>query len=118
MLGRQRCAKNGDHDLTDASPTPIFLTNTPESASVRIYQCQRSWKELQASERADVRFCDHCHQNVHRVLDVDGFERAVARAQCVMVAGFDSADKSRKLYVGQPGGVGCGVYASLPVQDD
>jgi hypothetical protein len=104
--------------MTDANPTTIFLTNTPESASVRIYQCQRPWKELQASGRADVRFCDHCHQKVHRVVDADGFDRAVARAQCVMVAGFDPADKSRKLYVGQPAGVSYAAYASLPVQED
>ena len=104
--------------MTDASPTTIFLTNTPESASVRIHKCQKPWAELQASGCADVRFCDQCHQKVHRVLDADGFDRAVARAQCVMVAGFEPADKSRKLYVGQPGGVGYEVYASLPVQDD
>jgi hypothetical protein len=104
--------------MTETNPTTIVLTTTQKSASVRIYQCQKPWEELQASGRADVRFCDHCHQKVHRVLDVDGFERAVTRAQCVMVAGFDPADKSRKLYVGQPGGVGHKVYASLPGKDD
>ena len=104
--------------MTYANPTTIFLTNTPESASVRIYQCQRPWEELQVSGRADVRFCDYCHQEVHRVVDADGFDRAVAHVQCVMVAGFDPAHKSQKFYVGQPGVVAYEVQASLPVQED
>lgn len=104
--------------MTETNPTTIFLTSEPESASVRIYQCQKRWEELKSSGRVNVRYCDHCRQKVHRVVDADGFERAVARAQCVMVAGLDPVDKSQKLYVGKPGGVSYAVYAALPVQDD
>ena len=104
--------------MTETKPTTIFLTNTPESPAVRINQCQKQWDELPASGRADMRFCDHCHQEVHRVVDVDGFERAVAQGQCVMVAGFDHADGTAILFVGQPGGVSYGVDALQPVQGD
>lgn len=104
--------------MTETKPTTISLTNTPESAAVRIYQCQKKWDELHSSGRADVRFCDHCRQDVHRVVDVDGFERAVAQRQCVMVAGFDHADKTAKLFVGQPGAASYEVNALLPVLDD
>lgn len=104
--------------MTETNPTTIFLTNTPASAAVRIYQCQKHWEELQASGRADVRFCDHCHQEVHRVVDADGFERAVAQGRCVMVAGYDHAALTTKSFVGQPGAVSYEADALLPVQDD
>ena len=104
--------------MTETKPTTIFLTNTPESAAVRIYQCQKQWDELQASGRADVRFCDHCQQEVHRVADVDGFERAVAQGQCVLVAGYDHGDATLKLFVGQPGAASYEADAMLPVQED
>ncbi len=104
--------------MTETKPTTVFMSSAPESAAVRIYQCQEHWEELQASGRADVRFCDHCQQEVHRVVDVDGFERAVAQGQCVMVAGFDHADGTAKLFVGQPGAASYEVDALLPVQDD
>jgi hypothetical protein len=104
--------------MTETKPITISLTNTPESAAVRIYQCQKQWDEFQASGRADVRFCDHCQQEVHRVVDVDGFKHAVAQGQCVMVAGYDHADATPKLFVGQPGAVSYEVDALLPVRDD
>jgi hypothetical protein len=104
--------------MTDTNPTTIFLTNTPVSAAVQIYQCQKQWDELRSSARADVRFCDHCHHAVHQVVDVDGFVRSVSQGQCVMVAGFDHADKSQKLFVGQPGAASFEMYALLPVQDN
>jgi len=104
--------------MTETKPTTIFLGTTPESAVVRIDLCQKQWDELQFSGRADVRFCDHCRQEEHRVVDVDGFERAVAQGQCVMVAGFDHADVTTKLFVGQPGAVSYEADAALPVQED
>lgn len=104
--------------MTETKPTTIFLTNTPDSAAVKIYQCQKQWDELLASGHADVRFCDHCQQEVHRVVDVDGFKHAVAQGQCVMVAGYDHVDATPKLFVGQPGAVSSGVDALQPVQGD
>jgi hypothetical protein len=88
------------------------------SAAVRIYQCQKQWDELQSSSRADVRFCDHCRQEVHRVVDVDGFERAVAQVQCVMVAGYDHAALTTKSFVCQPGAVIYEADAVIPVHED
>ena len=104
--------------MTETKPTTIFLTNTPETAAVRIYQCQKPWDGLQATDHADVRFCDHCHHEVHRLVDADGFERAVAQGRCVMLAGFDHAEGTAKLFVGQPGAASYEVDALLPVQDD
>jgi hypothetical protein len=104
--------------MTDTNPTTIYLTNTPVSAAVQIYQCPKQWDELRSSARADVRFCDHCHHEVHQVVDVDGFERSVAQGQCLMVAGFDQPGKSQKLFVGQPGAASFEMYALLLVQDN
>ena len=104
--------------MTETRLTTIHLDSTAESESVQIYQCQKQWDELQSSGCADLRFCDHCRQDVHRVVDVDGFERAVAQGQCVMVAGFDHADGTAKFFVGQPGAASYELNALLPVQDD
>jgi hypothetical protein len=103
--------------MTQTTPT-IFLTNTIESAGVRIFQCQKQWDELQASGRADVRLCDHCHQEVHRVVDSDGFQRAMAQGQCVMMTGYETDAVTRKVFVGQPGAASYETDTARPVQGD
>ena len=90
--------------MTETKSTSVVLGTTPDSAVVRIYRCQKRWDELPPASWVDVRFCDHCRQEVHRVVDVDGFERAMAQVQRVMVAGFPHAETTTKWVVGQPGG--------------
>ena len=104
--------------MTDKKPTTVLLSGTPEKAAIQIYQCQKQWDELNTTGAAEVRFCDHCRQEVHRVVDIDGIERAVAQGWCVMVAGNGGANKSGNLFVGQPREISYGVSAMLPVQDD
>lgn len=104
--------------MTETKPITIFLGSSPESAAVRIHQCQQQWDELQFSSRPDVRFCDHCQRDVHRVVDVDGFDRAVANGQCVMVAGFDPVEAVRQMFVGQAGALSYEVNAARPPLED
>jgi len=88
--------------LTETKATYIFLDNAPESASVQVYQCQKRWDELELTGHESVRFCDQCKQTVHQVVDVDGFQRAVAQGQCIMVSGFANANAPKSMVVGQP----------------
>lgn len=87
--------------MTETKATIVFLEGAHNGATVRVYQCQKQWDELQLSGHEDVRFCGHCRQAVHRVVDVDGFQRAVAQGQCVMVTGFDDTDAAKKMFVGK-----------------
>lgn len=87
--------------MTETKATIVFLGSAHDGATVRVYQCQSQWGELQLSDHKGVRFCEHCRQAVHRVVDVDGFQRAVAQGQCVMVAGFDATDAAEKMFVGK-----------------
>ena len=88
--------------MTAMKSTTVLLGTTPNIAVVRIYRCQKQWDESQPASSVDARFCDHCRQEVHRVFDVDGFERAMAQGQCVMVAGYPHAETTTKCFVGQP----------------
>ncbi|WP_394756743.1 hypothetical protein [Rhodoferax sp.] len=103
--------------MTETKATIVFLDSTHDGATVRVYQCQRQWGELQLSGHEDVRFCGHCRQAVHRVVDVDGFQRAVAQGQCVMVAGFDDTDTAKKMFVGKADVKGYEVGITKPKVD-
>ena len=89
--------------MTETTPTTIFLGSTPESAAVRNYQCQKQWDELQTSGHDDVRYCDSCKQSVHRVIDVQGFQRAVAQGRCVMIQGCSVVGGEQAQFVGEAG---------------
>ena len=104
--------------MTATKSTTVLLGNTPGSAVVRIYRCQKQWDESQPTSCVDVRFCDHCRQEVHRVVDVDGFERAVAQGQCVAVQSFELAAATTKWVVGQPRGSTYATTASKLVFED
>ncbi len=104
--------------MTEKKPTTVLLINSLERAAIQIYQCQKQWDELNTTGHPDVRFCDHCRQEVHRVVDIDGIERAVAQSWCVMVAGNGGANDSANLFVGQPGEISYRVDAKMPVQND
>ena len=87
--------------MTATQATEVFLDGVKNGPIVRVYRCQRRWDELQSSGHEDVRFCDHCRRTVHRVVDVDGFQRAVAQRQCVMVAGYADTDQAETSFVGK-----------------
>lgn len=86
--------------MPDPSPTNLELPGKIATSQVRVYQCQRRWQDLGATGHADVRYCDSCKQDVHRVVDVEGFQRAVANSRCVMAQGRDVVDGTSVLVVG------------------
>ena len=89
--------------MTDTKPTTFLLGNEPNASPVQVYQCQKSWDELQTSSHEDVRYCDSCKQSVHRVIDVQGFQRAVAHGRCVMIEGRSVVGGEQAQVVGEAG---------------
>lgn len=89
--------------MTDTQPTTFLLGNEPDASPVQVYQCQKRWDELQTSGHDDVRYCGSCKQSVHRVIDVQGFQRAVAHGRCVMIQGRSVVDGEQAQVVGEAG---------------
>ena len=89
--------------MTDTKPTTFLLGNEPNANLVQVYQCQKRWDELQTSGHDDVRYCDNCKQSVHRVIDVQGFQRAVAHGRCVMIQGRSVVGGEQAQVVGEAG---------------
>ena len=87
--------------MTDSKPTVIFLGGKPDGGPVQVYQCQKGWDELHASEHEDVRYCGNCKQSVHRVIDIQGFQRAVAQGRCVMIEGRSVVGGDQAQFVGE-----------------
>ncbi len=87
--------------MTDLKPTVIFLGGKPDGGPVQVYQCQKGWDELQTSDHDDVRYCGSCKQSVHRVIDVQGFQRAVAQGRCVMIEGRSVVGGEQAQVVGE-----------------
>jgi hypothetical protein len=54
-------------------------------ASRLVYECPRAWGDLGQTALAGVRYCDHCKQHVHRVVDAAGLNRSIAAGQCVLI---------------------------------
>ncbi len=89
--------------MTGTKATNVFLNSAHDGATVRVYQCQKQWDELQISGHDDVRYCDSCKQSVHRVIDIHCFERAVAHGRCVMIHGRNAVGGEQVVIVGEPG---------------
>ncbi len=89
--------------MTDTKPTTFLLVNEPDASPVQVYQCQKRWGDLQTSDHDDVRYCDSCKQSVHRVIDVQGFQRAVAHGRCVMIEGRSVVGGEQAQVVGEAG---------------
>ena len=89
--------------MTDTKQTTFLLGNEPNANPVQVYQCQKRWDELQTSGHDDVRYCDSCKQSVHRVIDVQGFQRAVAQGRCVMIQGCSVVGGEQAQFVGEAG---------------
>lgn len=100
--------------MTDTKPTAFLLSDEPNASPVQVYQCQKRWDELQTSGQEDVRHCDSCKQSVYRVIDVQGFQRAVAHGRCVMIEGRDVVRGAQAIALGKPGSVNYRVTAAEP----
>ena len=89
--------------MTDTEPTMFLLGRDPDGGTVVVYQCQKTWDDLQASGHDDVRYCDRCKQAVYQVIDVEGYQRAVAQRRCVMAEGQSVEGGESAMFVGKPG---------------
>lgn len=87
--------------MVESQTTKIYLNLEPGASPVHVFQCQKSWDQLRASDSGNERLCDHCNQTVVRVVDADGFQHAVAGSRCVMVVGFSDKSDEPKHFVGQ-----------------
>ena len=56
--------------MTNTEPTVVLLGSDLDVGTVLVYQCQKTWDDLQATGHDDVRYCDRCKQAVCHVIDV------------------------------------------------
>ena len=91
--------------MTDTKPTTFLLGNEPDASVVQVYRCQKNWDDLQTSGHDGERYCNNCKQAVHRVIDVQGFQRAMAHGRCVMIVGRSVAGGEQAQVVGEAGAV-------------
>ena len=89
--------------MTDTKPTTFLLGNEPNANPIQVYPCQKRWDDLQTSGHDDVRYCGSCKQSVHRVIDIQGFQRAVGHGRCVMIHGRSAVGGEQVVIVGEPG---------------
>lgn len=88
--------------MTEATPTKVLLNTDSQPTYVQVFRCQKSWDELLISSHDGIRQCDQCKQSVYQVVDIDGFERAVAQGRCVMVQGYQRGSAESTMVVGNP----------------
>lgn len=71
--------------LRDTTPTAIALDGQPADGSrvAAVYRCRVALEDLYATDHPDIKFCEQCKQKVFKVVDFDGFEKAVAAKGCV-----------------------------------
>ena len=60
--------------------------------------CKMTWDSLDETDQVGVRHCRGCKTLVHRVLDRDGLEAAVAANLCIAV------QEGERLFAGKPEG--------------
>ena len=89
--------------MTDTEPTVFLLGSDPDVGTAVVYQCQKTWDDLHAFGHDDVRYCDSCKQAVYQVIDVEGYQRAVAQRRCVMAEGRSVKGGEPAMFVGKPG---------------
>ncbi len=73
--------------MTDKNPINIIIGTGASARVVPVYQCRKQWSELQVTDDENSRYCDSCKQNVHEIVDLDGYQRAVKYGQCVSIEG-------------------------------
>ena len=69
----------------DTVPTVISLDGQPadDRRVAAVYRCKLQLADLTETGDPDIKFCDHCQQKVFKVVDFDGFEKAVAAKGCI-----------------------------------
>ena len=72
-------------DQRDTVPTVISLNgqDAGDKRVAAVYRCELRLDDLAETDDPDIRFCDRCQQKVFKVVDFDGFEKAVASKGCV-----------------------------------
>ena len=71
--------------MTDSDPTVLYLKRDADAASVQVYRCLKAWDALQVTDQKEVRYCDSCKKSVYQVIDMEGYEHAVAKSRCAPV---------------------------------
>lgn len=71
--------------LRDTTPTAIALNGqaADDRRVAAVYRCRLQLDLLTATDDPDIKFCEQCKQKVFKVIDFDGFEKAVAAKGCV-----------------------------------
>lgn len=69
----------------DQLPTVITLNGEQCNGDriAAVYRCKIAVAELEETDRPDAKHCGRCGQSVFKVVDFDGFDRAVAARGCV-----------------------------------
>ena len=72
-------------DERDTVPTAISLNGQPagDRRIAAVYRCKLQLADLAETGDPDIKFCDRCQQKVFKVVDFDGFDKAVASKGCV-----------------------------------
>lgn len=71
--------------LRDTTPTAITFDGqaADDRRVAAVYRCRLQLDQLTATGDPDIKFCEQCKQKVFKVIDFDGFEKAVAAKGCV-----------------------------------
>lgn len=83
-LGNARRPERRSNMLRDTTPTAITLNGqaADDRRVAAVYRCRLQLDQLTATGDPDIKFCAQCKQKVFKVIDFDGFEKAVAAKGC------------------------------------
>lgn len=98
--------------LRDSTPVAISLKGQPaaDRRVAVVYLCRLQLDQLTATDDPDIKFCEHCNQRVLRVIDSDGFEKAVAAKGCVWGLGRQYGATADRDFVGSA----ASIYEVMP----
>ncbi|MDH5424133.1 MAG: hypothetical protein OEY29_03945 [Gammaproteobacteria bacterium] len=60
------------------------------------YECPKKWDELESTNSASIKFCQHCHHPVHLAKSREEFAAFSAEGKCVAI------ESEERLYLGMP----------------
>ena len=108
--------------LRDTTPTAITLDGQPadDRRVAAVYRCRLQLDQLTATDDPDIKFCEQCKQKVFKVIDFDGFEKAVASKGCIWAAvdaDGPAIDAPRMLIVGATDDTYRSATTKLPRDD-
>lgn len=90
--------------LRDTKPTSISLDGqaADDKRVAAVYRCRLAVADLQETDHPDIKFCEQCKQKVFKVVDFDGFEKAVASKGCVWGPAQFQPVGSADMFLGGP----------------